>query len=133
MIEEIKYNYKTFAYVMRADTNPDTTTFYTPKDCEMQMGVVTHEAGYVEPAHIHKKREKKIYGCTETLHIVYGKTKINFFDSNGKEVGYTILEKGDTILLLSDMGHQLESIEPFKGIKTKQGPYISVDDDKEFL
>ena len=133
MIEEIKYNNETYAYVMKADTHPESTKFYTPKECELQMGIVTHDRGYIEPAHIHKKHKKIIMDCIETLHIVYGKTKMNFFTKDGKKVGSIVLNKGDTILLKSDMGHQLESIEKFKGIKTKQGPYVSMDEDKEFL
>ena len=133
MIEEISYEGKTYAYIMREDTNPKSTKFYTPNECELQMGIVTHDKGYIEPAHIHNKHEKIIMDCIETLHIVYGKTKINFFTGDGKEVGSVILNKGDTILLKSDMGHQLESIEKFKGIKTKQGPYVSMDEDKKFL
>jgi len=56
MIEEIKFNNTTYAHVMRADTNPENTEFYTPKSCEFQLGMVAHKKGYVEPAHIQERK-----------------------------------------------------------------------------
>lgn len=133
MLQELKYNNKVYAYVMKANVEPETTEFYTPKSCSLQLGVVTHHMGYKEPKHIHKKRKKIIYDCIETLYIVYGKVRINFFNKDSELVGSVILYEGDTILLKSDMGHQLETIEKFKGIKVKQGPYKSIKDDKIFI
>jgi len=133
MIEEIKFNNTTYAHVMRADTNPENTEFYTPKSCEFQLGMVAHKKGYVEPAHIHKLSRRVILNVTETLTVVKGSGRINFFSSDGEKVGDTILDVGDTILLKGNTGHNFEALEDFKGVKTKQGPYVSMEDDKIIL
>ena len=43
-----------------------------------------------------------------------------------------VLNEGDTILLVAG-GHAIKVLEDFKGIKVKQGPYVSLEEDKAFL
>jgi hypothetical protein len=137
--ETIKYKDKIYAYVIRGDEKVSSTKFYSPKDSDIQFGIVSHEKGYIEPAHRHKPVKRIIESTIETLHITSGKTQINFYEDYGGVgpnlsdlllVKKVILKKGDTILLLGDRIHQLVSPWKFSGIKTKQGPYINLEEDK---
>jgi hypothetical protein len=66
------------------------------------------------------------------LHIEYGKVEINFYNQRGEKIGSSILNTGDTILLISG-GHGLTILEEAKILEIKQGPYYGVKEDKECL
>lgn len=132
MIERIEQRGRIFALVLRKELEPEATDFYTSRDSSLQLGIIKHEQGYAEKPHIHRRSEKVIHDVPETLHIEYGKVQVNFYAEDGKKVDSTVLNEGDTILLL-DGGHAIKVIEKFKGIKVKQGPYVSLEEDKEFL
>ena len=132
MIEKIEWNGKVFALILRSNSEPEATTFFTSKEDSLQLGIIKHEKGYTEKPHIHKHFKKLIYDVQETLHVEYGKVQFNFYNEEGENVRSAVLDKGDTILLI-DGGHAIYAIEGFKGIKVKQGPYVSIEDDKVFL
>ena len=123
-----KYRY---AIILRDGHEPDGTMFYTEKDDSFQLGTIKHESGYIEPPHIHKKKEKIILDVVESLHIVYGKVAVDFFEDE-ELFSSTILNPGDTALLIEGI-HRIRVLEAFKGVKVKQGPYQSIEDDKEYV
>lgn len=116
---------------MRNGHEPTGTMFYTRKEDSFQLGTIKHEAGYVEPLHVHKKKEKIIMDVVESLHIAYGKVAVDFFQDD-KLFTTTTLNPGDTVLLIEGP-HRIRVLESFKGIKVKQGPYVSLEDDKEYV
>lgn len=132
MIEKIQWNGRVFALVLREEVNPEITTFFTPKQNSLQLGIIKHEKGYIEKPHVHKRSERIIGDTQETLQIEYGRVQFNFYDDRGRKVANIILNKGDVILLI-DGGHAMTVLEETKGIKVKQGPYVSLEEDKVFL
>lgn len=130
--KKIEWNGKVFALILRKGLEPKATKFFTSKDSPLQLGIIKHERGYAERPHVHKRSKKIIYDTQEILHIVYGKVRVNFHDDNGERVKSTVLNEGDTILLIEG-GHAIEVIEDFKGIKAKQGPYTGIEEDKRYL
>ncbi len=130
--EIIEFNNKVFAMVIRAGINPEETKFYTSKNNSLQMGIIKHKEGYVEPPHTHLHKERIIRDTQETLQVIQGLVKVNFYEIDGKKVGEVLLRSGDVILLI-DGGHAIEVLENLKAIKVKQGPYMSIEDDKKFL
>jgi len=131
VLEKIFSDEFRFAIILRDGHEPEGTMFYTEKNDSLQLGTIKHESGYIEPPHIHKKNEKIILEVVESLHIVYGKVAVDFFQDKKK---YTtiILNPGDTALLIEGP-HRIRVLESFKGVKVKQGPYVSIEDDKEFI
>jgi hypothetical protein len=123
-----KYRY---AIILREGHEPEGTVFYTEKNDSFQLGTIKHESGYIEPPHIHKKKEKNILDVVESLHIVYGQVAIDFFEDD-KKYSSTILNPGDTALLIEGI-HRIRVLKSFKGVKVKQGPYQSIEDDKEYV
>ena len=131
VLEKIFSDKFRFAIILRDGHEPDGTMFYTEKNDSLQLGTIKHESGYVEPPHVHKKNEKIILEVVESLHIVYGKVAVDFFQ-DGKKYSTIILNPGDTALLIEGP-HRIRVLESFKGVKVKQGPYVSIEDDKEFI
>ena len=131
-VEVIEFNGKVFAIVIRKELEPEETKFYTHKNNSLQVGIIRHKKGYIEVPHIHKRKERIIEDTQETLHVVQGLVKVNFYEVDGRKVGEVLLKEGDMILLING-GHAIEVLEDLKAIKVKQGPYISIEEDKEFL
>ena len=130
-VEKIFSDKFRFAIIMRKGHEPDGTMFYTSKDDSLQLGTIKHESGYVEPPHVHKKKEKIVEDVVESLYIEYGRVAVDFFQ-DGKQYSSTILNPGDTALLIEGP-HRIRVLETFKGIKVKQGPYVSIEEDKEVV
>ena len=130
-IEKIFGSKHRFAIILRDGHEPDGTMFYTDKEDTFQLGTIKHETGYIELPHIHKKKEKLHLDVVESLHVVYGKVAADFFEDERK-YSEVILNPGDTILLIEGT-HRIRVLESFKGVKVKQGPYQSIEDDKEFI
>lgn len=130
-VEEIFSDKYRFAIVLRDGHEPTGTMFYTSKNDSFQLGTIKHEAGYIEPLHVHKKREKIIADVVESLHVVYGKVAVDFYQ-DGKPFSTITLNPGDTALLIEGP-HRIRVLESFKGVKVKQGPYVSLEEDKEFV
>ena len=129
-VEKFEYNGQIFALIMRQNYEPEGVNFITTEDNPLQLGVLKHQKGSKIKPHIHRSSSRTVNEIQEVLHIAYGKVEAEFYESAGKKVGSTILNSGDTILLLSG-GHGFNILEDSKIIEVKQGPYRGVEEDKE--
>ena len=130
MVEKIECEGKILAIILRQNYEPEGINFITAEDNPLQLGVLKHQKGSKIKPHIHKSSPITINEIQEVLHIAYGKVEAEFYESADKKVGSTILNSGDTILLLSG-GHGFNILEDSKIIEVKQGPYRGVGEDKE--
>jgi len=131
-IEKIEWNGKIFALILHGNFEKDGVNFFTYKENPLQLGMLKHKSGIKIKPHIHKTSLKKIDSMQEVLHIEHGKVEANFYDNNGEKIGSSILNSGDTILLING-GHGFKILEDSKIIEIKQGPYSGVTEDKEYL
>jgi len=60
MIEVIEHQGTRYAEVLRARTKVEKTRFFSPAGSSLQFGLLAHEAGFVEPAHIHHPVKREI-------------------------------------------------------------------------
>lgn len=132
MVEEIQWNGKILALVLRSGYEEKGVNFITPPENPLQLGVLIHQQGTKIKPHIHKNIQKTINEIQEVLHIEYGKVEVEFYQSEGRKVATTILNSCDTILLLSG-GHGFNILEDSKIVEVKQGPYHGRDEDKALL
>lgn len=132
MIERIEWKGKVFALILRSDYEPEGVNFITSEDSPLQLGIHKHRQGSKIKPHIHKGSPKTINEVQEVLHIEYGKVEAEFYESTGKKIGSSILNCGDTILLMSG-GHGFNILEDSRMIEVKPGPYYGVEKDKEYL
>ncbi len=129
MIERIEHAGELLALVMRDGYEPEGINFITDADNPLQLGVLVHRQGFQIKPHIHLPLSVNINQIQEVLHIDSGKIAARFYDSQGEEVASTVVNCGDTILLVSG-GHGFDILEDAKIIEVKQGPYRGVAEDK---
>ena len=130
MIERIERDGVLYAIIIRHNYEPEETTFFTSKDSSLQFGITKHEEGYTEKPHVHNRVKKVIYEVHETLHLVQGKAVFDFYTEAGEKVSTVILDKGDTVLLANG-AHAMSVLKDCWGVKVKQGPYGSIEEDKQ--
>ena len=131
MIEKVEWQGKTLALILRARFDKEGVNFVTAEDNAIQLGILKHRQGVKIKPHIHRASAKVINSVQEVLHIEYGRVEVDFYD-DGEKIRTTILNMGDTILLISG-GHGFDILEDSKIIEVKQGPYEGVEQDKERL
>jgi len=129
VIERIEHAGELLALVMRDGYEPEGINFITDADNPLQLGVLVHRQGFQIKPHIHLPLSVNINQIQEVLHIDSGKIAARFYDSQGEEVASTVVNCGDTILLVSG-GHGFDILEDAKIIEVKQGPYRGVAEDK---
>jgi hypothetical protein len=129
MIERVEYGGEVLALIIRQNYEPEGVNFITAEDNPLQVGVLKHQKSSKIKPHLHKSSPRIINAIQEVLHIAYGKVEAEFYGGNGKKVGSSILNSGDTIVLLSG-GHGFNILEDCKIIEIKQGPYRGVEEDK---
>ena len=129
MVEKIEHEGRVLALIIRRDTETKGVNFFTGPENPLQLGILRYSAGFEVKPHIHRKSTRTIEDIQEVLHIEYGKVEAEFYESAGKKIGSTVLNSGDTILLLSG-GHGFNILEDSKIMEVKQGPYYGVDEDK---
>jgi len=130
MIEKMEWEGKVFALILRQNYEPEGVTFITSEDNPLQLGILKHRQGAKIKPHTHKSFPKNVNEVQEVLHIEYGRVETDFYNEGGQKIASTVLNSGDTILLLSG-GHGFNILEDSKIIEVKQGPYHGVEEDKE--
>ena len=132
MVEKIESQGNVLALILRHEANVDGVNFFTTSDNPLQLGILQHRQGTEIKSHVHRDSIRTIKNIQEVLHIEYGKVETNFYDQKGEKVGSSILNSGDTILLLSG-GHGFRILEDAKILEIKQGPYYGTEKDKVFF
>ena len=132
-MEEIIEDDETFfALILRKNIKTEGVNFFSSEDMSLQLGILKHKQGAKVKPHIHRPTKKIINNVQEVLHVEYGVVECNFYNDKGKKVKSTILNEGDTILLING-GHGFNILENSKIFEIKQGPYTGVEDDKTHI
>lgn len=132
MIEKIEWRGETLALILRDGFNKDGVNFVTAENNPLQVGVLMHPQGFKIKPHIHRASKKIINSIQEVLHVEYGRMGVNFYDDNGEQIKSSVINMGDTILLIAG-GHGFDILEDSKIIEVKQGPYEGMEQDKKQL
>ena len=128
--EEIKYNGKLIAIILRSNYTSDKIIFFSPSDFSQQLGYLPHKKGSIIKSHIHKKIDRKVTLTQEVLFIKKGRIVVNLYAEDKKHIASRELSTGDVIFLCSG-GHGFEILEDIEMIEVKQGPYSDKGNDKE--
>lgn len=131
MIEQITFNGKIYAIIIRADFKQEGIEFFTPDEFSQQLAYMKRPKGYVIEPHIHLHLERKVCFTQEVLLVRSGKVKVDFFDEKQKYLQSSVIRQGDVILLASG-GHGFEMLEDAEMIEIKQGPYNEENDKIRF-
>jgi hypothetical protein len=124
-VEAITKDGAVFAYVLRHDISPDTTTFITPDDCIQQVGFVVHGAGSEVKRHFHLPVERQVVGTPEVLIVRSGRCQMDVYDSTQTLVATCELRRGDVMIMVGG-GHGFRMLEDTVLLEVKQGPYFGL-------
>jgi len=128
-VEVIEADGVALAYIVDSNWQPDRTTFLTPSEASLQMGMIVYGAGEDIPAHVHLPIVREVHGTNECIVVKKGRCRVSIYDSNRNWVAERDLEEGAIILLLGG-GHGFHLYEDTVLFEVKQGPYAG-DKDKE--
>lgn len=127
--ETIEHGGRRYAEIISADTNVQSSTFFSPPASSFQLGLLAHGAGFVEPAHYHPSVERRITDVQQMLVVQKGSITIDFFDDDGRKFREVTLRPGDAILLIDGV-HSVRVIEAMQCVSVKQGPFLGATRDK---
>lgn len=131
MFENITFNDKLFAIILRTEFNKEGIHFFTPDNFSQQLGYMKRPVGYVIPPHVHNPVKREVSYTKEILFIKSGKVRVDFYDEGQVYVFSRVLQKGDVILLAFG-GHGFKMLEESEIIEVKQGPYAGETDKTRF-
>ena len=130
-VEEIQWNGKPLALIIRGELEPKKTTFLTPSDFKQQVGFVVYPAGGEIQRHVHRPLERHLIGTSEVLILRRGRCEIDIYNNDRDLVATRELRQGD-IMLMIDGGHGFRILEDTVLLEVKQGPYTGVDEKERF-
>jgi len=129
MLEVVEVKVKRYAEVLRSNAKVPSTRFFSPPGSSMQFGLLAHEAGFVEPAHIHHPVKRQIQDLQQMFVVQRGVVAVDFFDDSGQKFAEVILRKVDAILQ-ADGAHSVRVLEDMQCVSVKQGPFLGAEKDK---
>lgn len=127
--EFVEYDGVRYAEVIRSNARASKSTFYSRAESSFQFGLLAHEAGFVEPAHVHKPVLREIRDLQQMLVVQRGVVAVDFFDPGGRKFAEVVLRAGDAINLVHG-AHSVRSLEDMQCVSVKQGPFLGVENDK---
>tara|TARA_B100001123_G_scaffold133229_1_gene154408 strand:- start:5536 stop:5937 length:402 start_codon:yes stop_codon:yes gene_type:complete len=131
MIEEIKNGKECLAMIIRKNFGSYGSHFATSLENPLQIGVIERGVGDVISSHKHLPVQVDYCGVRqEFLHVMMGKVRVKFFDTEGRQMAERVLDQGDSLLQMSG-GHGFHFEEPTRLIEVKLGSYSTQDNDKQ--
>ena len=119
------------AVVLRGGDDPDATTFVTPDEAALQVGLIVYPAGGEVQRHRHRPIERRLVGTPEVLVVRKGRCRVEIFDDDHRHLATCELAAGDVVTLLSG-GHAFQMLEDTVLLEVKQGPYPGPDEKERF-
>ena len=130
-VEQIAWQGKALAYIIRGDIDPDKTTFLTPPEYKQQVGFVVYPAGGEIRRHVHRPLERHLVGTSEVLLVRRGRCEADIYNDERQWVATRELRDGDILLMVSG-GHGFRMLEHTVFLEVKQGPYTGIDEKEGF-
>lgn len=131
MFDQILFDGRLIAFILRSSYEKKGIEFFTPDDFSQQLGYMNRPQGYVIPPHVHNPVPREVQFTKEVLFIKSGKVRVDFYDDDQNYLESHVLHKGDVILLAFG-GHGFEILEASEIIEVKQGPYAGDADKTRF-
>ena len=131
MIEKFIHQNILLAIIVRKDFHKEGISFLTEGDSLLEMGYMSHPAGYVIIPHAHPPFLRQTHGTQEVIFLKSGKMRVDFYSDQKMCVGSRELVGGDWIVLLAG-GHGIELLESSVLIEVKNGPYAGAEDKIRF-
>lgn len=131
MFEEITFEGRVYAMILRSNYRAEGVKFFTPDSFSQQLGYMNRPKGYRIKPHTHKKALREIQITKEVLIIKSGKVRVDFYNDDQTYLQSRLLNQGD-VMLLAFGSHGFEMIEASEIIEVKQGPFMGDQDKTHF-
>ena len=128
-MEVIEHGDIRYAEIIRTSASVEQSTFYSPDNQSMQLGILSRKAGFVEPPHFHPNIERRINDLQQMFVVQRGIIDIDFFDNEGRLFRTERVRAGDAVLLIHGT-HSIRVIEDMQCLSVKQGPFLGPVNDK---
>ena len=131
-MRKIEDNGLLIAVIVNVKDFPNGMRFWGSEDTPLQFGSCVYTKGTILKPHVHKERDRiKKHKTQEFLYVIRGAIKTLFFNNDREYLCSEVLREGDCVLLY-DGGHGFKVLkEGTTFIEVKNGPYVSVEADKE--
>ena len=123
-IQKIEHAGKVLAIILKGGRVGPGVHFATENDNPLQVGRQRRMAKTKIAPHAHcavAMNDRHSF-LQEVLHIEQGRIKVIFYTDEGRCLSETVLDAGDTILLIQG-GHGFEILEDTQMLEVKMGPY----------
>jgi len=132
-MKEIKLDGETVTIFHKAGDWKEGLDFLTENETFIQTGTWWYQKGKELRSHMHIVNERTAERTQETIVVISGKVRVDLYDENRKIFHQEELSAGDLGIILK-VGHGYYIMEDnTKVVETKNGPFISVEQDKIFL
>lgn len=120
------------ALIVPRDFKPTGYNFLTPAEMALQVGVNSYGAQAAVAAHKHKQIVRTIQGTMEAILIRAGRMILYLYDDEDRLLRNLEMCAGDLVLLTGG-GHAMTFPEACDLVEIKQGPFVSLEQDKTAL
>jgi len=130
-VEIIKHNGKIISIVYREQDWVKGLNFITPDELFIQVGSWWYDKGMKLDSHIHKEFDRTANRTQESIYVKQGSVKVLLFKEDEQFLKEYELKQGDLAVFVYG-GHGYEILEDnTQIIESKNGPFISVSQDKK--
>ena len=130
-MERITHQDKLLAIIFRDGDWASGLNFFTPDDLFLQAGTWGYEQGTSLARHRHLVYERTARKTHELVYMRRGSMKVTLYDDAKRPIEERVLRQGDAAVMI-DGGHGYEILEDgTQVLEVKNGPFVSVDLDKE--
>lgn len=127
--EKLEVQGNILAEVLWNSASVGSTKFYSQDNSELQLGLMSHKAGFIESAHYHPELDRARCATQQAFVVLQGRVLVDFFNPDGSVIKTYQLGFGDSILI-KDGIHRIRVEEDSRCITIKQGPFLGPDVDK---
>lgn len=132
-MKHIIHNNSTVAIIHRSEEWKDGLDFLTPDESFIQAGTWWYGAGKQLKAHTHIVNERTVERTQETVIVLSGSMRIDFYDDANKIFHQEIVKTGDICVILT-VGHGYQILEDnTKIVEVKNGPFTTIEKDKVLI
>jgi cupin fold WbuC family metalloprotein len=132
-MRQIKYKEEIVAVFHKQDEWKEGLDFLTGNENYIQAGTWWYNKDKMLKAHRHKIYPRVINQTQETLFVISGRLRLDFYDENNNVFLQEELSAGDIGVILN-IGHGYYILDDNTRIlEIKTGPFTSVETDKEMI
>lgn len=130
-MEIIESDGKIIAIIYRSSDWVKGLNFITPRDLFIQVGSWWYNSGTKLASHVHRDINRVVSRTHEMTYVKNGSMKVILYDDDKKVIKEITLYQGD-LAVYAFGGHGYEILEDnTQIIEAKNGPFLSVEIDKE--